>query len=113
MSGEGRGGDFLAGLIIGGFIGAAIALLLAPQPGEETIAQLRDKSIVLKERAADISAEALKRVGELEEKGRFALGEQKARLQEAIQEGKEAATKKKEELLSRLEEKKRSGEAAA
>jgi gas vesicle protein len=28
-------GSFLAGVVIGGFIGAAIALLLAPETGEE------------------------------------------------------------------------------
>ena len=49
MAGESRCGDFFAGLIIGGFIGAAIALLLAPQRGEETLAQLREKGIELKE----------------------------------------------------------------
>ena len=43
MSDEGRGAEFLAGVIIGGLIGAAVGLLLAPQPGEETREQLRDK----------------------------------------------------------------------
>jgi gas vesicle protein len=113
MGYENRGGDFIAGFIIGGLVGAGVALLLAPHSGEETVAQLKDKSIELKERAADLSAEALKRVEDLESKGRTVLGEQKTRLQEAVQEGKGAATKKKEELLSRLEEKKRPDAAEA
>lgn len=107
MSYEGRGGDFVAGFILGGLVGAAMALLLAPSSGEETVAQLKDKSFELKERAADLSAEALKRMEELEDKGRMVVSEKKTRLQEAIQEGKGAAAKKKGELLNLLEEKKR------
>ena len=103
MSDDSRSGDFFAGLVIGGFIGAALALLLAPRPGDETLAQLREKGIELKERAADLSAEAMKRVSDLEEKGKAVLDEQKERLQDAVKEGTEAAQKKKEDLLSDLE----------
>ena len=40
-----QGGDasFLLGLVLGIFIGAAVALILAPQPGEETRAMLAEK----------------------------------------------------------------------
>jgi gas vesicle protein len=44
---------FLIGLILGGLIGAAVALLYAPQSGEETRAAIRDKSIELKEQAME------------------------------------------------------------
>ena len=105
--GENRTGDFIAGFVIGGFFGAALALILAPQPGDETLSQIRERGIEIKERAADLSAEALQAVHTLEEKGTTVLEEQKSRLQEAIQEGKEVATKKKEELLTYLEDKKK------
>lgn len=111
MGDESRGGDFIAGMVIGGFVGAALALLLAPRPGDETLAQLREKSIVLKERAADLSAEAMKRVGDLEEKGKAAIEEQKERIQSAVKEGTEAAQKKKDELLGSLEAKQQPEEA--
>ena len=104
MSHEGSGGEFLVGLIIGAFIGAAVALILAPQSGDETIAQIKDKSIELKERAADLSGGAMRRMEEMEQKSRSIIEEQKSRLQEAVQEGKEAAAKKKEELLGELGE---------
>ncbi len=113
MANDSGGGEFVAGLVIGVFIGAAIALILAPQPGQETIAQIKDRGIELKERAADLSAEAMKRMEELQEKGRSALEQQRVRLQEAIQEGKDAANKRKEELMGRLEDRKRAGEAEA
>ena len=37
-------GAFLAGFVIGGLVGAATALILAPQSGEETRSQLAHKS---------------------------------------------------------------------
>ena len=45
---SGGGAEFFAGLVIGGLVGAALALLLAPQSGEETRAQIRDKSLEYK-----------------------------------------------------------------
>ncbi len=46
---------FLTGMVIGGLVGAATALLLAPASGEETRAALRDKSLELKDRAVEYS----------------------------------------------------------
>lgn len=54
-------GAYLAGFLIGGLVGAATALLLAPQSGVETREMIRDKSIELKEKAADSAEEALTR----------------------------------------------------
>jgi gas vesicle protein len=34
---------FLIGVVVGGLVGSTIALLLAPEPGEELRAQLRDR----------------------------------------------------------------------
>lgn len=44
-------GAFLAGLLIGGLVGAVAALLLAPQSGEETRTQIKEKSIELRDKA--------------------------------------------------------------
>jgi gas vesicle protein len=46
-------GAFLAGFIIGGMAGAAVALLLAPQSGEDTRTIIHDRSIELKDKAAE------------------------------------------------------------
>ena len=53
MSQNNEGAAFFAGLVIGGLIGAALALLLAPQSGEETRAQIRDKSLEYKDWAEE------------------------------------------------------------
>jgi len=55
---NGGGGEFFAGLVIGALVGAGIALIMAPQSGEETRAQLRDASIEIKDRADTTIAEA-------------------------------------------------------
>jgi len=44
---------FLIGIVLGGLIGAAVALLYAPQSGEETRAAIRERSIELKEQAME------------------------------------------------------------
>ena len=36
-------GAFFSGFLIGGLVGAAVALLMAPQSGEETRTLIRDK----------------------------------------------------------------------
>jgi gas vesicle protein len=51
-------GSFLAGFLIGGLIGAATALLMAPQSGEETRAMIREKSIELRDQAMETADEA-------------------------------------------------------
>jgi len=44
---------FFAGMVIGGLVGAATALLIAPQSGEDTRSLIRDRSIELKDKAVE------------------------------------------------------------
>jgi gas vesicle protein len=46
---SGEFGAFLAGFVIGGLVGAAVALILAPQSGSETRSQIAGKSHDLRE----------------------------------------------------------------
>jgi gas vesicle protein len=81
-------GVFLAGFFIGGLIGAAVALLLAPQSGEETRILIKDKSIELKDKATETADEYYSKAGEYAsttlERGQHVLDEQKARLESAL-----------------------------
>lgn len=58
MSDRDEFGAFLVGFVVGGLTGAVVALLFAPQSGEETRALIKDKSIELRDRATH-SAEDL------------------------------------------------------
>ena len=64
--------SFLIGFIVGGLIGAAVALLYAPQSGEETRAQIKEKSIEIRdqasEQAAAYRAQAEKQISSLRQK---------------------------------------------
>ena len=66
-----NGGDFgsyFAGFLMGGLIGAAVALLMAPASGEETRKLIREKGIELRDRTVDsleqAAAEARQRADE-------------------------------------------------
>ena len=61
MSDRDEFGAFLVGFLIGGLSGAVVALLFAPQSGEETRAMIKDKSIELRDRAQQTAEEALAR----------------------------------------------------
>jgi gas vesicle protein len=54
-------GAFLVGFIVGGLSGAVVALLFAPQTGEETRALIKDKSIELRDKAQVTAEEAMAR----------------------------------------------------
>ena len=68
-------GSFLAGVLIGGLVGAAAALLLAPQSGEETRTQIREKSIEIRDRAEVTLDEAKIRMNESVEATRLRVDE--------------------------------------
>lgn len=58
MSQQKAGFEFFTGLVIGVLVGAALALMLAPQPGTETRQQIKNKSLELKGRAEEGLTEA-------------------------------------------------------
>jgi len=104
---------FLAGLILGGLIGAVVALLFAPQSGEETRRQLQEKGIELQARAEEsaalaqerydeLAAEARARAQDLSERGRATFETRKAQIQEAVEEGKKRAGVVKEDLKGQM-----------
>ena len=133
---------FLAGFLVGGLVGAAVALLMAPQSGEETRTVIRDRSIELKDLAAeraeqtrsqvtekaeqakeaaasqaevvrekatstleDVKTKATgladttrQKASEIQQQSQLVLEEQRGRITEAIDKGKKAAVRKKEDL---------------
>jgi len=102
MSSDSGASDFLAGFFIGTLVGAVFALLFAPSSGEETRQQIKEKGIELKERAAELELDS-SRLSELKERGEGLLEEQRTRFMEAVEEGKRAAERRKEELLSQFQ----------
>jgi gas vesicle protein len=110
-----RGGGNLGAFLLGVLIGGGIALLFAPQSGEETRLALKERGRRLRE-AAGATAEALQgkleegyerakaRVEEGFETARRTIEEKKADAKDAIEAGKAAAHSAREELERRLAE---------
>lgn len=84
-------GAYLAGFLIGGLVGAAAALLLAPQTGAETRTMIRDKSIELRDKAAESAEDALNRATK-------ALDETRNRLVAAVDDLREKVEELSESL---------------
>ena len=76
---ENEFGTFVVGFFVGTLLGAAAGLLYAPQSGEETRDQIRQKSVDLSEQAAQKAEEARAKAEEI-------LAEAKEKLEEATQE---------------------------
>lgn len=100
-------GSFFAGLIVGGLVGAAVALLMAPQSGEETRGMIRDKSIELKDRAVEYSGTARDRAVEAVEEARVradaALENLRERTNELAQMTRERTTNMQSQFAQKVE----------
>jgi gas vesicle protein len=92
--GGGSVAGFIAGLAIGALAGVALAMILAPQSGEDTRDLLVAKAREAGERARDTAGDA----GDLLARGRQIVADAKARLDGAIAEGKDAASRQRSTL---------------
>lgn len=113
------GGGFLSGFIIGGVIGVAIGLLLAPRKGEETWSQLVESGQSLRskmEGLTSIARGSMDEVAALAHEGASEVASRArestealaakamSRIDEAIEEGKRAASESVVELEGKLRE---------
>ena len=108
---DNNGTDFLAGFLLGAVAGTALALLFAPQTGEQTRQAIKEQSIELKGRAGDVTAKAREQAEEITARGRIVLEERVAELEEAVAEGKKTAEKTRKDLLLKLDEARSSAKA--
>ncbi len=88
MSDRDEFGAFLIGFVVGGLTGAVVALLFAPQSGEETRTYIKEKSIELRDKAAEQAELVASKAEKLAE-------DAKVRGKEAIEGVKKAVAKKK------------------
>jgi gas vesicle protein len=121
---EEKSGGGLGSFLLGAAIGAGIALLLAPQSGEETRRDIKRKAGEMKDAAKDVAgdlsdtvidryAKAKRTVGSTIDSARQAIDLKKHQATEAIRAGREAAAQAREELEARLAETKAAYQAGA
>ena len=110
-----RGFGFIGGFLLGGAVGAAAALLLAPASGEETRDQIRFEGVALKNRSQEFGNDRIQEAQTMVKQGQKgvsdaqarlgnAIEDQKDHLQEAIGAGKQAASQRKDEMVNRFED---------
>ncbi len=91
-------GSMLVSFLLGGIVGAGLALLLAPQSGEETRKKIRDFADDVKDRTTDYVEKAKGKITSYVDDGRGLYEEKKSIVKSAIEAGKEAYEKEKERL---------------
>lgn len=107
--------EFVLGMLIGSAVGAAVALLYAPQGGSDTRELIRHKGVETKEKVAGVAGNVKQTVTEkadhvrasthdLVDKGKGFVEAKKSQITAAMDAGKEAYTRKKEELQSEVAE---------
>lgn len=96
MAEETRAGEKALFFVLGGFIGAAVALLLAPRSGEETrrliAAKTRESADFVANRAKDMTEKS----SGLIDRGKELLQQQRDQLSAALEAGKQAYREEKD-----------------
>lgn len=91
-------GSMLLSFLLGGIVGAGLALLLAPQSGQETRQKIRDLAEDVKDKATGYVDQTKQMVTSYVDKGKGLYDEKKSLVTSAIEAGKEAYEKEKEKL---------------
>ncbi len=95
-------GAFLAGLVLGGLAGGIVALLFAPQSGEETRSIIHDKAIELRDKASETYEETLSRAekaaDEAVKRTEAVYNQAKAKASELAKKGQVMLDEQKEKL---------------
>ena len=81
--------SFFTGFFGGALVGGAAALLLAPQSGEETRSQIRDKGIELKEKAEETYGEVIAEIEDSTTELRSRLEGLSTKMDQLIAQGKD------------------------
>jgi len=89
-------GSVLLSFLLGGVVGAGLALLFAPQSGRETRQKIRELADDVKEKTTDYAHQAKEKVSALVDEGKGYYDEKKSILKSAVDAGKEAYEKEKE-----------------
>jgi len=96
---ERRGSGFAAGLVLGAFIGAGVAVLLASKMSEETRGRLRERGTEMRERTRE-------RAEEMAQRARAKAQEFRGRARETVEDLREKAQeilRRRDDVLGREE----------
>jgi gas vesicle protein len=92
-------GSVLLSFLLGGVVGAGLALLFAPQSGRDTRQKIRDLADDVQEKSTEYVKQAKEKAASLVEEGKGYYDEKKSILKSAVEAGKEAYEKEKEKYV--------------
>ncbi len=99
MKDEGLGsGALLLSFLLGGVVGAGLALLVAPQSGEATRRKIRELADDVRDKTNEYIHETKDRVSSVADESRGYYDEKKTLIKAAIDAGKDAYEKEKEKF---------------
>jgi gas vesicle protein len=98
-----REGGGIGTFILGALVGAAVALLFAPQSGEETQREIRERAGRLRHAAEEKVRDAQREIESRLDNARQGLNDGVDAVREAVESGRQAATDARSELERRLE----------
>jgi len=91
-------GSVLMSFLLGGIVGAGLALLLAPQSGEETRKKIKEFADDVKDKTTGLVDQTKHTVTDLVDEGKELYEEKKSIFKAAVDAGKDAYEKEKERL---------------
>ncbi len=114
MNSDGRysAGSVALAFLLGGAVGAGLAILLTPRSGPETRERIREQAFAAKDEAKRVADEVKEKAEELLEKSKEYVEEKKAILESALEAGKEAMEREKEKLLAKVRQEAKGQEEA-
>lgn len=89
------GGSWLLAFVLGGLVGAAVALLTAPKSGRQTREQIRGVAHDARERAEDYYDQMKGRISDTMQKGAHIFQQKKEQMKSTVESAKEAYQKAK------------------
>ncbi len=100
-------GGFSAGWIamaflLGGTIGAGLAILLTPKTGPEVRERIKEQVDTVRGNTLKVAEEVRGKAGEILDKGKDLIEQKKAVLESAIEAGKGAMEREKSRLIERI-----------
>jgi len=91
-------GSILVSFLLGGIVGAGLALLFAPQAGDETRKKISDFADDLKDRTTDYVEKTKEKITSYVDEGKGLYEQKKSMVKSGIEAGKEAYEREKERL---------------
>jgi len=91
-------GSVILAFVLGGIVGAGVALLTAPQSGRETRDKIKELADETRKKAGDYASQVKDKVSSAVESGKHFVEEKKSLISTAIDAGKEAFEKEKEKV---------------